>query len=264
MKARFLFLMRTLYSPCEWGILWTHKISFYWREDEEIDKRSGRSSGCSWTGKNLHGQNKERHICSIWKGQKVWLDSQNLKTLYHKKIRPKQEGPFEIDEVLGPVTYWLKLLETWKIHNVFHVVLLQPYTETEAHGNNYPKPPPDLLEGEEVYTIELILKHWCRGQGYQYYILWEGYPITEASWELELAFSTDGDMLALYKQWHQLPWNTSLNGNEWPQLHHVQYLWIVWWLLLQHGPYHLGYKNECSLNSGRTRNPHFWSSQNYE
>ena len=39
------------------------------------------------------------------KGQKVWLDSRNLKTSYHKKIGPKREGPFEIDEVLGPVTY---------------------------------------------------------------------------------------------------------------------------------------------------------------
>ena len=39
------------------------------------------------------------------KGQKVWLDSRNLKTQYYKKIGPKREGPFEIDKVLGPVTY---------------------------------------------------------------------------------------------------------------------------------------------------------------
>ena len=58
------------------------------------------------------------------KGQKVWLDSRNLKTSYHKKIGPKQEGPFEINEVLGPVTYQLKLPASWKIHNMFHAVLL--------------------------------------------------------------------------------------------------------------------------------------------
>ena len=93
------------------------------------------------------------------KGQKVWLDSQNLKTSYHKKIGPKWEGPFEINEVLGPVTYRLKLPASWKIHNVFHVVLLRSYTETKAHGNNFPQPAPDLLEGEEVYNVEQILKH---------------------------------------------------------------------------------------------------------
>jgi hypothetical protein len=38
-------------------------------------------------------------------GQKVWLDTRNMKTNYHKKMAPKQEGPFEVEEVLGPVTY---------------------------------------------------------------------------------------------------------------------------------------------------------------
>ena len=49
--------------------------------------------------------------------------------------------------------------------------------ETEVHGNNYPRPPPDLLDGEEVYTVERILKHRRRGRGYQYYVQWEGYPV---------------------------------------------------------------------------------------
>ena len=42
------------------------------------------------------------------KGDQVWLDSRSLKTIYHKKMAPKQEGPFMVTEV-GPVTYWLKL-----------------------------------------------------------------------------------------------------------------------------------------------------------
>jgi len=39
------------------------------------------------------------------KGDKVWLDTRNMKTSYHKKMTPKREGPFEIEDVLGPVTY---------------------------------------------------------------------------------------------------------------------------------------------------------------
>jgi Integrase zinc binding domain/Integrase core domain len=70
-------------------------------------------------------------------GQKVWLDTRNMKMNYHKKMAPKREGPFEIEEVLGPVTYQLKLPTTWKIHNVFHAVLLKPYVETEVHGENF-------------------------------------------------------------------------------------------------------------------------------
>ena len=47
------------------------------------------------------------------KGDKVWLDSRNLKIVYHKKMKPKREGPFEITEVLGPVTYRLRLPNSW-------------------------------------------------------------------------------------------------------------------------------------------------------
>jgi hypothetical protein len=71
------------------------------------------------------------------KGQMVWLDSRHLKTNYHKKMAPKREGPCEIEEVLGQVTYQLKLPESWQIHKVFHAALLWPYRENEVYGENY-------------------------------------------------------------------------------------------------------------------------------
>jgi len=138
------------------------------------------------------------------KGDKVWLDTRNMKTSYHKKMAPKREGPFEIEEVLGPVTYRLKLPETWRIHNVFHAILLKPYIENEVYGENYTLPPPEIKDGEEVYTVETILRHRKRGRGYQYLVKWTGYPITEATWEPEASFSDDGDTLTVYKQRNQL------------------------------------------------------------
>ena len=115
------------------------------------------------------------------KGDQVWLDSRNLKTTYHKKMKPKREGPFTITDVLGPVTYRLKLPNTWQIHNVFHATLLRPYKENDTYGSNFTEPPPKLLEEEEVYEIETILNHRKRGRGYQYLIKWTGYPISDAS-----------------------------------------------------------------------------------
>jgi hypothetical protein len=138
------------------------------------------------------------------KGDKVWLDSRNLKTIYHKKMKPKREGPFVITEVLGPVTYRLKLPATWRIHNVFHAALLRSYKENEIYGENFTEPPPELEEGEEVYEVESILNHRKRGRGYQYFIKWRGYPITDASWEPEHSFSNNGDTLARYKLRHNL------------------------------------------------------------
>ena len=133
---------------------------------------------------------KQSSFVPYERGQKVWLDTQNFKTNHHKKITPKREGPFKIEERLGPITYRLKLPETWRIHNVFHATLLRPYIENKIYGNNYPRPPAELLEGEEVYKVDSILKHRRRGRGYL---------ITEATWENESAFSEDGNTLAQYK-----------------------------------------------------------------
>ena len=119
-------------------------------------------------------------------------------------MKPKREGPFVITEVLGPVTYRLKLPTTWRIHNVFHAVLLRPYKENEVYGENYTEPPPEIENGEEVYEVETILKHRKRGRGYQYFIKWRGYPITDASWEPEEVFSDDGDLLTQYKKRHKI------------------------------------------------------------
>ena len=83
---------------------------------------------------------------------------------------------------------------------MFHAILLEPYQENEVYGENFTTPPLDIVDGEEVYQVEMILKHRRRGRGYQYLIKWEGYPITKASWELKSAFSDDGDLLNEYKQ----------------------------------------------------------------
>ena len=86
-------------------------------------------------------------------------------------MAPKREGPFEVTEVLGPLTYWLNLPEMWKIHNVFHTSLLRRYRENEVYGANYEQPLAELdHEGQEVYNVETILRHRKRGRGYQYYV----------------------------------------------------------------------------------------------
>ena len=107
-------------------------------------------------------------------------------------------------DVMGPVTYLINLPESWKIHNVFHASLLRQYKETKVYGANYPRPPPEIEEGEEVYEVESILKHRRRGRGYQYFVKWSSYPISEASWEPEHVFSEDSDLLTCYKERHHI------------------------------------------------------------
>ena len=66
--------------------------------------------------------NKTLKNFSPWKVEdKVWLEATNLCLNYpSRKLAPKWQGPFEISQVLSPLTYRLRLPSTWKIYNVFH------------------------------------------------------------------------------------------------------------------------------------------------
>jgi len=119
-------------------------------------------------------------------GQKVWLEGRNLSIPYNKKITTKREGPFKIKERLSSVNYRLELPPKWKIHDTFHAVLLSPYNETQVHGPNFTRPPPDLVDGEEEYEVDRILKdrriRAKKGKWrIEYHVQWKGYE--EPTWE---------------------------------------------------------------------------------
>src|SRR6266702_4554264 len=120
------------------------------------------------------------------KGDQVWVEGTNIKTLYPSaKLSPKQYGLFKVLEQLSEAVYQLEIPRHWKIHNVFHANLITPYKETELHGPNFTRPPPDLIEGEQEFKVEKILDAQPRGRGRKMHFLvkWKGYPTSDNSWE---------------------------------------------------------------------------------
>ena len=138
------------------------------------------------------------------KGDLVWLEGRNLKTDQPtSKLAAKRHGPFPVAQVLSPVTYQLTLLEQWKIHPVFHVDLLTPYKETAFHGDNYTRPPPDLINDEEEYEVEQVLDSRVRGRNckVQYLVKWVGYPDSDNQW-LDVDQLTADDAIKEFQQRH--------------------------------------------------------------
>src|SRR6266478_3464980 len=116
--------------------------------------------------------------------EQVWLDASHLKLPHQKaKLTPKRLGPFKITKEISPVAYQLALPANWRIHNMFHASLLNPYHETTAHGPNFTRPPPDLIEGEEEFEVERIVTHrlFGRTKRLQYLVKWKGYPKSDNS-----------------------------------------------------------------------------------
>ena len=87
--------------------------------------------------------------------------------------------------MISPVAYSLDLAPTWRIHPVFHVSNLKRFHRSEEFEREERPPSPIVVDGEEEYEVEAILRHKGKGARHLYLVMWKGYPITKASWEPE-------------------------------------------------------------------------------
>ena len=90
-------------------------------------------------------------------GTQLLLSTKNVrrKNPGARKLLPKWIGPFKVIKQVGKVAYQLDLPNNLKLHDVFHVSLLQEY---RSDGTVQP-PPPMLIEGEEEFEVDRILDH---------------------------------------------------------------------------------------------------------
>lgn len=132
--------------------------------------------------------------------QKVMLSAKNIRVARpNRKLSDKYVGPFEITKVLSNgMAYELRLPPTWKIHNVFHVSLLEPY---EDRGDNEPEPPPpELMDEHEEWQVETILDHRDRKNGRQYLVRWLGFTPADDTWEPSDHLENAMDLVQAYER----------------------------------------------------------------
>ena len=68
--------------------------------------------------------------------EKVWLSSKYLKTKRNCKLEAKFLGPFQVLHPLGKQAYKLELPKKWRIHNIFHIFLLEQDTTKKRRVND--------------------------------------------------------------------------------------------------------------------------------
>ena len=87
--------------------------------------------------------------------------------------------------MISPVAYGLDLPTTRRIHLVFHVSNLKRFQRSKEFEREERPPSPMVVDGEEEYEVEAILRRKGKGARHLYLVMWKGYPILEASWEPE-------------------------------------------------------------------------------
>ena len=98
----------------------------------------------------LHYDQHVQHQPNFKVGEKVLLRHKHIATTApSKKLSPKFLGPFIIIAKISDLVYQLKLPPTLRIHNVFHVCVLERYHEDTIPGRKQISPPPIIIpEGD--------------------------------------------------------------------------------------------------------------------
>lgn len=120
----------------------------------------------------------------------VLLSLRNVQTRRpSKKLDIRRAGPYKVIEAIGTHAYRIDLPPTMKIHNVFHVSLLDPYVEPSYPNQIELRPGPVEIDddGAEIYEVANILnsRNNPRTGKLEYLVEWVGYEGVqeEITWE---------------------------------------------------------------------------------
>ena len=146
-----------------------------------------------------HNQHRSEESM-LKKRDKVYLLQKNIETtrssnkLNHVKIRP-----FRIIRNIKEVSFKLELLKDMQQkHSVFHVSLLESASDNisilEQVPDNY------LIEQEDWYKVESILKNKNINRQKHYLVKWKSYLSSENIWESEENLNRCSEIIEKYSQ----------------------------------------------------------------
>lgn len=140
----------------------------------------------------------------------VLLNTKNIRTTRpSKKLDLKKIGPFKVLAKIGNASYRLELPLHFKIHNVFHVSLLENYSPNPWPSRIVEKSPPIEIEDHYEYEVEEILDSKIVRKKLKYLVKWLGYELEDSTWE---PLENLANCPELIKKFHELHPNKPKKG----------------------------------------------------
>lgn len=131
-------------------------------------------------------------------GDLVWLYRRYIATARpSSKLEAKKLGPFKVLAKVGRSAYRLELPASMRVHNVFHVWLLEKHIPNRFESRDVNPPPPPVVDNSEDawYKVEHILDSRYSGDRLLYLIKWKGYSDQDNSWEAATDFDPDDPLV---------------------------------------------------------------------
>lgn len=151
--------------------------------------------------------NKHRRIVpldSFVPGDFVYIHRDNfvppaMRNQPTRKFQERYYGPYEILESVGATSYRLKLPPKIRTHPVVHASQLKLHTH--ADGQSLSRVDPIQINGVEHWRVKSLLDKRKFRRRIQYLVHWDGFPISEATWESATSLKEDGlaDLIAQYE-----------------------------------------------------------------
>jgi hypothetical protein len=131
----------------------------------------------------------------------VLLSTKNLKLkLPSRKLAPKFIGPFRVLQKVGTQAYRLALPQQYsRIHNVFHVSLLEPWIPKRGENDADSMPMPDLEDEDEWEVEEMKAEKSLRETTY-FLLKWKDWPSEYNQWVPEEDIENAKDIINKFRK----------------------------------------------------------------
>ncbi|KAJ1033158.1 hypothetical protein NDA13_001156 [Ustilago tritici] len=117
-------------------------------------------------------------------GDLVYINHKNWKTRRPTpKLNTRFAGLYPIKERISWRAYCIVLPANLRVHNVFHVSMLEPAKTSSLLQHSQVLVEPPLPDEDLEFEVEAIIDKRVRNHRVKYKVLWQGYLEEAASWE---------------------------------------------------------------------------------
>ena len=139
-------------------------------------------------------------------GKKVWLNSKYIKTKRNRNLEAKLFGPFRVLYPFEKQEYKLELPQKWRIHDIFHVSLLEQDTTKKERldEKNAAELDTGNKSGKAIWNSAVYAKKSKSSHlpGFYYLVSWKKYPKEENTWESASAIQYFRKIISLFHKDH--------------------------------------------------------------